>query len=679
MDSQNWLSIEEAAKYLGLGKTKLYDLAQGGRIPANKLDKQWRFKKVDLDKWLGLNSIDKYFSSVNYQIEDNPGLREPQIEAYKAIYDYYRNGGRNALVQLPVGCGKSGLAAIAPFGIANGRVLVITPNLTIRNEMRDNLDIGHRKCFWRRTNVLKAEDMVAGPYVTTLDYGNLSVCDSSHIIVTNVQQLSTNKDKWLNKFDSAYFDMIIIDEAHHGPADSWVQVVEHFPAAKVLNLTATPFRTDGKEVTGEKVYRYPFRSATTKGYIKRLTAVYVSPKTVNLTFTDGNEKVTYTLDEVMALKEEDWFSRHIAMSERCNISIVDNSIEKMEQLRFGSSVKHQIIASAMTIDHGKKIQLLYEARGLNAAVIHSKLPKEEQDEIIRKLKNNDLDVIIQVQMLGEGFDHPNLSVAAIFTPYRSLSPYLQFVGRIMRVIHQNDPGNADNYGYIVTHAGMNIDQLLAQFKMFERDDEEFWASVTGGEEPEPPVTTGEARAMRKIKPIFTVDDEQVEELFEEPFIEDEQTRLAEAASVLDALGFDPEAAKKLLEGSDRLDGKRTTKAALPLGVRPQIAHRTNRAKLTLDVKRFAKLSLNNARLSMGGAEIPRKLMPGIGGHNNYVSAIVWLNKELKKEMGKDSKDGSRQEWTTEELDKAAAMLPQLSTKLVRVLIKAKKGGENDQG
>ncbi|PJN93388.1 DEAD/DEAH box helicase, partial [Amaricoccus sp. HAR-UPW-R2A-40] len=67
-------------------------------------------------------------------------------------------------------------------------------------------------------------------------------------------------------------------------------------------------------------------------------------------------------------------------------------------------------------------------------------------------------------MLGEGFDHPKLSVAAIFRPFRSLGPYLQFVGRIMRVVVQNSPGHPDNLGHIVTHLGMNLDARFQEFK-----------------------------------------------------------------------------------------------------------------------------------------------------------------------------------------------------------------------
>ena len=72
------------------------------------------------------------------------------------------------------------------------------------------------------------------------------------------------------------------------------------------------------------------------------------------------------------------------------------------------------------------------------------MPPDKQAGVIQRLKEGLLDCIMQVQMIGEGFDHPHLSVAAIFRPFRSLSPYVQFVGRIMRVIVQNDPRHPDN-------------------------------------------------------------------------------------------------------------------------------------------------------------------------------------------------------------------------------------------
>lgn len=675
--SQSWLSLDQAAAYLGIGKTKLYDLAQNNKIPAQKLDKQWRFKPADLDRWVSVSkSIDEYFKSVKANIENNDGLREPQKEAYKKLYDYFRAGGHEALVQLPVGCGKSGLAAITPFGIAEGRVLVITPNITIRDEMKNNLDITHRKCFWRRSGVLETVDMLSGPYVATLDTGNVSVTDDSHFVVTNVQQLATNPEKWLNKFPEDYFDMIIVDEAHHGAADSWQVVFKRFPKAKIINLTATPFRSDGKEISGERVYRYPFRSAVAKGYIKRLTAVYISPKEIVLSFKDKDEKVTYTLQDVLAMKDKDWFSRGIAASEECNKSIVDNSIQKVELLRNESSIKHQIIAAAMSIEHAGKIKLLYEERNYEAEVIHSKMTDEEKKAVLKRLRNNELDVIINVQMLGEGFDHPQLSVAAIFTPYRSLKPYLQFVGRIMRVNHQNAPRDPDNYGYIVTHAGMNIDELLEQFKLFEKDDEEFWAEVAGGMEPEPPLPRGVGGGRpRRLKPDLTVHGELVDELYEEEFVEeDEQSRLNELKAMLEASGFDSSNAETILKQQLASKQKTTVVAAAPIAVQPQKELERLRKQLPIEIRGKAKAVLANSRMSIVGREIPMKIWTDINAINNLVAVIIILNRDVRKKVN----DVEREDWTRDDYRKALEVLPAVASDLVRRLIKAKEAKDAER-
>src|ERR1039458_6040625 len=451
MDSQKqWLSLEEAAAYARIGKTILYSLAREGRVPASKVGKKWTFEKEQLDAWIRSNSpIETFFTNLSFNIEDNQSLREPQREGYLRVSDFFRAGKNKAIIQIPVGCGKSGLAAILPLGIAKGRVLVIAPNITIKNGLYEAMDITNRpKCFWRKARVLGDAQMVSGPLACTLDSGNISVATKSHIVITNIQQLATNVEKWLAQFPDRFFDMIIIDEAHHSAADSWKKVLERFPEAKIVHMTATPFRSDRQEIDGTLVYRYPFRSATLKGYIKRLKASYVAPSEIELGFMDERGK-KYNLEEIMKMKEEEWFSRGVALAKPCNEHIVEASLQKLEDLRL-SGTKHQLIAVACSINHAKDIRSMYVERGYSAEIIHSNQGLDEQEQVLGSLKNGTLDCIVQVQMLGEGFDHPHLSVAAIFRPFRTLAPYIQFIGRIMRVIVQNDPTHPDNLGHIVT-------------------------------------------------------------------------------------------------------------------------------------------------------------------------------------------------------------------------------------
>ena len=287
MARSDWMTTEETAHYLGIGKSKLYDLAQAGEIPRHKVGQAWKFYRTDLDSWVRAGrSLDEFFTTIDYEIEENDELRDPQREAHAATLEHFTRSMTAAILQLPVGCGKSGLIALLPLGLAHGRVLVISPNITIRDSLYADLNITDRRnCFWRRRSVLSPETLLAGPHVAVLDGkdANIHDCEKSHIVLTNIQQLASSADRWLPNFEDDFFDLILVDEGHHSAAKSWEKVFDRFANAKVVNLTATPYRADDKEITGQLVYRYSFKRAMVKGYIKRLQAIYVAPS--ELTFS----------------------------------------------------------------------------------------------------------------------------------------------------------------------------------------------------------------------------------------------------------------------------------------------------------------------------------------------------------------------------------------------------------
>ena len=670
-----WLSIEEAAKYLGMGKTVLYTLTRQGKIPANRVGKKWTFEKDQLDKWVRSNQpIESFFTSLDFNIESNEALREPQRDAYLRVSEFFGAGKNKAIIQIPVGCGKSGLAALLPLGMARGRILIISPNLTIKDGLYEAMDITNRqKCFWRKTGTLSDAQMIAGPLACTLETGNISVAEKSHIVITNIHQLATNVDKWLTQFSDNFFDMIVIDEAHHSAAESWKKVLDRFPKAKIVHMTATPFRSDRQEIDGELVYRYPFRSATLKGYIKRLKASYIAPSEIVLEFRDKQGK-KYNLEEILKLKEEDWFSREIALAKPCNQHIVDSSLQKLEELR-QTGTQHQLIAVACTINHAKDIRAMYQERGYNAEIIHSQQNEEEQKKILADLKNGTLDCIVQVQILGEGFDHQKLSVAAIFRPFRTLAPYIQFVGRIMRVVVQNDPGHPDNMGHIVTHLGMNLDQRLKEFKQFENDDEAFWEKVIGGEEPEVPKAVREGTTRLTVgESGVMVSGEIVDSLWEEDFTTAEDKHVVEdLRDKLKALGLDPGQAEEIVKTS-RTTGITRRSPSEPFPIQPQREWSEARKRLGEQVQRTAKILLNNTNLQIVGTEIPYKYSAlNARAKNNYVAALMMVNNEVNKQLGKDRKDCSTQEFKT-----AIDSLEKILQLLVRRIKKAQSDYEKQQ-
>ncbi|SHG99509.1 DNA binding domain-containing protein, excisionase family [Chryseolinea serpens] len=636
-----WLSLEETTAYLGIGKTLLYTMAREGKIPARKIGKKWTFEKAGLDTWLRTSRpLQTFFLDLDFTIEGNEELRDPQREGYLRTYEHFHAGKNKAILQIPVGCGKTGLASLLPLGLAEGRVIVIAPNLTIKEGLYDAMDITNRqKCFWRKSGVLTPDQMISGPLATTLDSGNISVANKSHVVITNVQQLATNVDKWLTQFPDDFFDMIIVDEAHHSAAKSWQAVIDRFPKAKIILLTATPFRSDRQELDGELIYRYPFRNATLKGYIKRLKASYVAPSTIELGFTDERGRV-YTQDEVLEMKEKDWFSRGVALAPLCNKHIVESSLAKLEELR-QSGTQHQLIAVACSINHANQIRSLYEERNFTAAVIHSKQTPEQQAEILATLRNGTLDCIIQVQMLGEGFDHPKLSVAAIFRPYRSLSPYIQFVGRIMRVVVQNDPGHPDNVGHIVTHLGMNLDERLKEFKDFENDDQAFWDKVIGGEEPEVPQEVLNGTARLRAGEQVVVHGEIIESLWEEDFtsLEDRQI-VEELRERFKLLGLDSSKIEEMVRQAQRPPMRKHSPTE-PFAVQPQREWEEARKRLNEQGKRLANLLLNHVQLNVNGTELVYKYKTlKLTGRNNFIAALTMVNHEINKRLGKERASAS---------------------------------------
>ncbi len=666
-----WLNAEEAAKYLGISTSNLYSMAQAKRIPAHRVGKIWKFSVSELNSWVRTNKpINEFFTSVDFDIEDNFFLRDPQKEAYLAAYDFFIKGQKRAILQLPVGCGKSGLISILPLGIAQGRVLVIAPNLTIKEELSRVLSISNKRfCFWSKCKILKPEVMATGPYLAVLDSvdSNIHDCDNSHFVLTNIQQLAVNTDRWLSQFTSDYFDMILVDEGHHSAALSWINVFNKFPNAKVVNLTATPFRSDQKDIEGDLVYKYAFRAAMIKGYIKKLQAIYVSPS--ELYFTYMGDSKHYTLDDVLALKEEKWFSKGVALSPICNQNIVDASLDKLENLR-KTGTQHQLIAVACSVDHAKQIRSLYTEKGYNAAAIHSRMSPDEQEKVTRELKSGILDCIIQVQMLGEGFDHPKLSVAAIFRPFRSLAPYVQFVGRIMRVIVQNDPRHPDNAGKIVTHIGLNLDSQMDDFRQIDREDEKFLKDLIEGKEPDLPEEVLNGSARMRVSEQMVVQNEIVDNFIEEDFIDPDDKELQqELQAVAESLGFDAEGLAEFLK-KKKTDRFRTTPASAPFPINPQTQRKEARKRLTDVTKRNAKILLNRLSLSNGGQQLQYDYAPGHVTGSNFVAAVQLINHEVNRLL--EIKPGSRALLKTEDYQIAMDGMDEIINTLTRRFYKKKE-------
>ena len=601
--------------------------------------------------------IARFFKNADVRIEGNRSLRAPQIAGHEAAVQFFADGGQRAVERIPVGCGKSGLITLLPFGIAEGRVLVLAPNLTIRNQLADDLDVTSMGCFYRRTGCL--QDLGSGPFRAILDSdANLGDAHDAHIVTTNIQQLAQRVDRWLPRFDHGYFDLILVDEGHHNAAPTWRRVFEHFPEAKVVSLTATPFRADDQPVEGEVIYTFTFREAMRSGYIKNITATNVAPREIYFTY-EGDE-YRHTLDEVLEMREEDWYSKGLALARECNISIVDASIQWLEHLR-KSDFNHQLIAVACSLNHARDIRGLYQERGLAAQEIHSGMPAEEQEEALRNLRNGSLDVIVQVQMLGEGFDHPPLSVAAIFRPFRALSPYIQFVGRVMRVNVQRAPTHPDNRGVIVTHVGLNVDRHWRDFKSLDSDDAEVVSDWLNADETRPPPNDGAERRRPLWGPLDVTQeivDHFISDLFldpiDDPLIDNLLAIAREHGLDLVELGIDrDELARRRQQQRDAV-GEPQEPMRLP--VQPQEHRMFLRRRLREQTQALAGRICESLGQQPGGVRIAA--LGSTGAVNNLAAVIVLMHRAVNECLGIEPR--SRRELITEELEQVEPRLEEIA-------------------
>lgn len=411
-----------------------------------------------------------YFISTNPNIYGNPSLRKPQERSYLHCFNHFVTKRRKdpALIVLPTGVGKTGVMAILPFGISEGRVLIITPGLVVRDTIIKHLDTATPDCFLYKYNIIPDLKFMPTVSVYQGDETPVEVLSESNVVLVNIQKLQNRLDSsLLNKLNPDFFDMIIIDEAHHSVASTWIDTVAHFSDAKIVKLTGTPERSDGQKIKAQLVYNYKLSWAMNDGLIKSLENFEFLPDEVEFEH-EGKTYDISSIDELMD-SNSNFVSKSVALSKSCNENIVDRSIEILQKLKNNNGIPHKIIAVACGIEHAKSIALLYLDKGLKTAIIYSDLQQSIKDQIYNDLDNNRYDVIVHVNMLGEGFDHKYLSIAALFRPYRTLLPYEQFIGRILRRITDQDASDADNIGYVISHKYLN---LLTLWNYYKREKEE---------------------------------------------------------------------------------------------------------------------------------------------------------------------------------------------------------------
>lgn len=597
------------------------------------------------------------FQILSPHITDNKQLRVPQREGYEHIAKHYATTSpeREVGIILPVGCGKSGLMTIVPFATASTRVLVIAPSVRIAKQLLEkDFNSSSEELFYKKCAIL--EDNQQYPEVAEIrgDSSNLGDLDEADVIVTNIQQLQGMDNRWLTALPQDYFDLILVDEGHHNVAASWELLRQRFPNAKIVNVSATPVRADGQIMEGKVIYSFPVVRAIQEGYIKRLKAIVLSPASLHFVREANGVETEVDRDEVVRLGESDAdFRRSILTSRETLNTIVDCSIQQLRTLREKTGEpRHKIIAAALNYRHCIQVTEAYRARNLRADYVHSK-EEENTDGVLQKLKNNELDVIVQVRKLGEGFDHKWLSVAAVCSIFSNLSPFVQFVGRIMRSIEPDKLTSPNNQGIVIYHAGANVAQRWSDFKEFSEADQAYFDDLFPTEEVFDFVTD---TSTQEIEPSVP------QPIIEVPALEiTMQTGVTLHEDELVKLTTEQRKAFELLVkevGSEQLIKRLAFTRIQP---RKQEARRAAQKALDDEVKNAITRLIGTKNIKWGGRELDTQHL----GRDNFVVLKSSFDRKAAKLVGKSI--GTRGEWNAEQIVKIRKELPTIIEEIAKEL------------
>jgi superfamily II DNA or RNA helicase len=326
------------------------------------------------------------------------GLRNPQVGAIHAISAHWSIGHSPATIVMPTGTGKTETMLGVSVYHQCSKVLVVVPTDALRGQIANKfLSIG----------LLKEFGIVAtganNPVVCVLRHKPRNVDEteqifgSCNVIVTSMSIAGACKAAVQQRM-SELVSHLFIDEAHHIPAKTWSHFRSHFLKKPIVQFTATPFRNDGQHIDGRIIFNYPLAKAQEEEYFKAITFESV----FEISPLDADKRIA-----------------------EVSIGILRKDIE--------NGFDHILMARVSSIKRTTEILPYYEKHAdLNPVVIHSKLTAGERATLMSRILSGNCKIVICVNMLGEGFDLPQLKIAALHDMHKSLGITLQFTGRFTR-------------------------------------------------------------------------------------------------------------------------------------------------------------------------------------------------------------------------------------------------------
>jgi DNA repair protein RadD len=320
-------------------------------------------------------------------------LRPYQQEAVANIRQAFSERHRSVLFVLPTGGGKT----------------VLFSHITEQAAAR-----GNRVCILvHRAELLRqaSASLTAMGVPHGLVAANHSMDLSRRVQVASVQTLARR----LHLFPQQFFQLLVVDEAHHSNAGTWAKVLGHFSSACVLGVTATPCRGDGRglgEWYSAMVEGPSSQWLTDNGYLAQ-AKVYAPP----IGF-DARQVRTRMGDFDLNQASEQLQARQA----------MGDCLAHYRQHLDGQTA----IAFCCSIAHAEGVAELFNSNGVAAASIDGTMDAANREQLLADLAIGRIRVLTSCALIGEGVDVPSVSGCILLRPTQSVSLHLQMIGRCLR-------------------------------------------------------------------------------------------------------------------------------------------------------------------------------------------------------------------------------------------------------
>ncbi len=244
----------------------------------------------------------------------------------------------------------------------------------------------------------------------------------SPILVGSIQTLTGGlKGKGrMTRFRPDQFSLIIVDEAHHAPSETWTKVIDYFKTGKntkILGLTATPKRTDELamgRIFESCAYKFENIEASDAGWL-------VKPKS----------KIIYV--EGLDFGDLSKVAGDFSSVELAALMCAEKPAHKVVTVALDIARGRRSLIFCVTVDHAIMTAEIYNRHEPgSAAVVYAKTPKDERRTILRRFRSGEIKYLCNCGVFTEGFDEPQVEVIVMARPTLSLLVYQQMLGRGLR-------------------------------------------------------------------------------------------------------------------------------------------------------------------------------------------------------------------------------------------------------